>query len=81
MSSLLTIDLADVRANLAFRRLINRTPIDQITWTDGGAPVSVDPDQIERWHFTGMNHIDFAEIVLIDGNPLVDLPIPPSSTI
>ena len=53
------IAIEDVRAMQLRREEINRLPLEEIIWTEGGVPVSIDKKTIEDWRFVGLNNIDF----------------------
>ncbi len=59
----LTVDLNELREHLAYRARINNTPLHLITWTRDGKVIPVTQAQTDKWLFTGLNHIDFPDIL------------------
>lgn len=55
------VNVEEVRALKARLREINRVPIEQIEWHEGGQKLELDPDLVADWSFMGMNNADFID--------------------
>ena len=59
------IDLDTLEQALAYRRLANSVPLEDVVWLRNGLPAQVDERLIAEWQFIGLNNTDFAEEALL----------------
>lgn len=59
------ICLDDFKKMQGFRRLINTTRLEDLTFCDGKKTITVTPKMIRDWKFTGLSNCDFVEFKLL----------------
>ncbi len=55
----LRIDIEEVQRFLEWRRLLNRTPLQNIDFFEDGKVVEYPKDWIKEWDYTGLSNLDF----------------------
>lgn len=75
------IDVEEVVALQARRRLINRISFEDIAWYFGGNRIEVSKQVAEEWCLMGMNNVDFVETMLPEENDKVAVAVSEGATV
>ena len=58
--------MKDLRRVMAYLAIVESAPLERVTWIENGEPIVVTKEELAEWKFTGLNHRDFA-LILLEG--------------
>lgn len=68
------VDLTQLEAVIAYLRILESMPLDEITWLRNDEIVPVSEEILTEWKFTGLNNRHFAQEHLLSNNKITHGP-------